>query len=143
MATKRELQQALDNLWIRYGNTLNMLNDALDKLDKKPKEVIKEVQVEVEKVVEVPVEKIVEKIVEVPVEKIVEKIVEVENTDKIQELAAEVESLLEQIEELKNNNQKTKEEETRQKIGFWATPMYGDDRSKNQNKTYTTKPRNR
>lgn len=131
MATKRELQQALDNLWIRYGNTLNMLNDALDKLDKKPKEVIKEVQVEVEKVVEVPVEKIVE------------KIVEVENTDKIQELAAEVESLLEQIEELKNNNQKTKEEETRQKIGFWATPMYGDDRSKNQNKTYTTKPRNR
>ena len=46
------------------------------------KEVVKEVPVEkiveVEKRVEVPVEKIVEKIVEVPVEKVVEKIVEVE-----------------------------------------------------------------
>lgn len=44
-----------------------------------PEPVIKEVikEIPVEKIVEVPVEKIVEKIVEVPVEKIVEKIVEV------------------------------------------------------------------
>jgi len=41
------------------------------------KEVIKEVPVEVVRIKEVPVEKIVEKIVEVPVEKIVEKRVEV------------------------------------------------------------------
>lgn len=46
MATKAELQDALDQLWEKYGTMLASLNDALDELDKKPKEVI------VEKVVE-------------------------------------------------------------------------------------------
>ena len=46
MATKAELQEALDQLWGKYGTMLASLNDALDELDKKPKEVI------VEKVVE-------------------------------------------------------------------------------------------
>ena len=38
MTTKKELQEALDSLWERYGNTLSMLDDALTKLEKKPKE---------------------------------------------------------------------------------------------------------
>ena len=46
MATKAELQEALDQLWEKYGTMLASLNDALDELEKKPKEVI------VEKVVE-------------------------------------------------------------------------------------------
>ena len=45
MATKKELQTALDSLWERYGNTLSMLDDALTKLEKKPKENIREVVV--------------------------------------------------------------------------------------------------
>ena len=51
-------QETVDTLWIKYRKTLEMLNDALDELEKKPKEVevIKEVEVEVEK----EVEKIVE-----------------------------------------------------------------------------------
>ena len=35
MATKKELQTALDSLWERYGNTLSALDDALTKLEKK------------------------------------------------------------------------------------------------------------
>lgn len=49
MANQKEIKEALDGLWGRYGNTLELLLDTLDKLDEKPKEV----------------EKIVEKIVEV------------------------------------------------------------------------------
>ena len=45
MASKEELQKALDSLWERYGNTLAMLDDALEQLDKKPKEVVREVVV--------------------------------------------------------------------------------------------------
>ena len=41
-------QETVDTLWIKYRKTLEMLNDALDQLEKKPKEVevIKEVEVE-------------------------------------------------------------------------------------------------
>ena len=50
-------QETVDTLWIKYRKTLEMLNDALDELEKKPKEVevIKEVEVEkeIEKIVEV------------------------------------------------------------------------------------------
>ena len=65
-------------------------------VDKDPPPEIVEKIVEVEKVVEVPVEKIVEKRVEVPVEKIVEKIVEVEKrvevpVEKIVEKIVEIE----------------------------------------------------
>ena len=105
MAKKITVKQALDSLNEKYAKTLVMLDDALDviedletQLEAKPKEVQVEVEkvVEVVKEVEVPKEtvvtrevevpgperivevpgpeRIVEKIVEVPVEKIVEKI---------------------------------------------------------------------
>jgi hypothetical protein len=45
MATKEQLEQALSDLWERYGNLLSMLDDSLDKLDEKPKEVVREVVV--------------------------------------------------------------------------------------------------
>ena len=32
-------QEAVDTLWVKYKKTLEMLNDALDELEKKPKEV--------------------------------------------------------------------------------------------------------
>lgn len=53
----------------------------------------------VEKIVEVPVDRVVERVVEVPVEKIVEKIVEVqvEDTERVNELAAEVKALLDKV----------------------------------------------
>ena len=101
MATKAQLQKALDEVWEKYGNVLASLNDALDELEQKPKEVVVEKVVEKkvkdkasedklkakikdlqsqlkdkpkEIVKEVEVEVVIEK--EVPVE--VEKIVEVE-----------------------------------------------------------------
>lgn len=49
MANQKEIKEALDGLWGRYGNTLELLLDTLDKLEEKPKEIIKEV----EKIVEV------------------------------------------------------------------------------------------
>lgn len=33
MASKEQVQATLDQLWEKYGNTLNMLSDALDKID--------------------------------------------------------------------------------------------------------------
>ena len=56
-------KESIDNIWERYAKTLKLLSNALDALDKKPKEVIVEKIVEVKNVVEVPIE--VEKIVEV------------------------------------------------------------------------------
>jgi hypothetical protein len=47
MANQSEVKQALDELWGRYGKSLELLLDTLDKLDEKPTEV------EVEKIVEV------------------------------------------------------------------------------------------
>ena len=46
-------KESIDNIWERYAKTLKLLSNALDELDKKPKEVIVEKIVEVEKVVEV------------------------------------------------------------------------------------------
>ena len=46
-------KESIDNIWKRYAKTLKLLSNALDELDKKPKEVIVEKIVEVEKVVEV------------------------------------------------------------------------------------------
>ena len=46
-------KESIDNIWERYAKTLKLLSNALDELDKKPKEVIIEKIVEVEKVVEV------------------------------------------------------------------------------------------
>jgi len=70
------------------------------------KEVIKEV--EVEKIVEVPVEKIVEKVVEVPVEKIVEKTIEVP-VEKIVEKEVYITNN-EEVEKLTLNTTKLKED---------------------------------
>ena len=57
MTTNKELQQALNELYKRYGNTLKLLSDSLDKIEKlekrKPKTIIKEVEVEKEKIVTV------------------------------------------------------------------------------------------
>ena len=54
---KKEIKGAIDDIYTRYANTLAMLEDAIDKieqlekqLDKKPKEVIVEKEVEVIKV---------------------------------------------------------------------------------------------
>jgi len=96
MPSKEELQSALDDLWKRYGNTLSMLNDALDKLESKPKEVIKEI----EKIVKVPVEKIIEK--EVPVEKIVEKEVVVEKEVPVEKIVEVVDNT--KVEQLTKDN---------------------------------------
>jgi len=35
MASKEEIQKALDELWSKYGNTLSLLSDAIDKIDAK------------------------------------------------------------------------------------------------------------
>lgn len=118
MPSKEELQSALDDLWTRYGNTLSMLNDALDKLESKPKEV--------EKIVEVPVEKIIEKEVivkkEVPVEKVVEKIVEIVDTKKIEQLTADNLALKSKILEL----EKTYKREVVMPLSSQQEKMYID-----------------
>ena len=43
-------QETVDTLWVKYRKTLEMLNDALDELEKKPKEVevIKEVEANID-----------------------------------------------------------------------------------------------
>jgi len=46
-------KETIDNIWERYTKTLKLLSSTLDELEKKPKEVIIEKIVEVEKVVEV------------------------------------------------------------------------------------------
>ena len=46
-------KESIDNIWKRYAKTLKLLSNALEELEKKPKEVIIEKIVEVEKVVEV------------------------------------------------------------------------------------------
>ena len=92
MTNKKDLQKALDNLWERYGNTLSMLDDALGRLEKKPKEVIKEVEIikEIEVIKEVPVEvvKEVEVIKEVKTQGSPEKLKGLQNT--IQKLKEEI-----------------------------------------------------
>ena len=111
MTSKKELQTALDSLWERYAGTLSLLDDALDKLDEKPKEVIREVVVplstkqeqfyqkeitrlktqisELEKKLKAKPKTITK---EVPVEVEVEKIVEVE---KVVEKPVEIEKIVE------------------------------------------------
>lgn len=56
----------IEALWAKYQKTLEMLDDALERLEQKPKEV--ERIVEVERVVEVPVTEWVE----VPVDKVID-----------------------------------------------------------------------
>lgn len=89
----------------------------VEKIVEVPVETIKEVEVikEVEKIVEVevPVETVkeVEKIVEVEIPVEVVKEVKVENTDKIAELAHEVEDLLDTIEMQKRSIEKLKKDQ--------------------------------
>ena len=115
MTDKLQLQQALDQLWERYGNTLQSLSDALDQIDKlekqEPKTITKEIEIEVEKIVEV------ERKVEVPKEVVVTREVEVPGPERIvtktnpadpvlkreiKQLKARVKELEEQKEKIKN-----------------------------------------
>jgi len=93
----------IDALWAKYQKTLEMLDDALEKLEQKPKEVLKEVEkiVEVEKVVEVPVTEWVE----VPVEKI--KDISDEERRKYLDRKAELEQ---EVKNLRDNK------------GYWGKP---------------------
>ena len=90
----------IDALWAKYQKTLEMLNDALERLEQKPKEVEK--IVEVERVVEVPVTEWVE----VPVEKI--KDISDEERRKYLDRIAELEQ------EIKNLRETNK--------GYWGKP---------------------
>lgn len=38
MASKEQVQAALDQLWEKYGNTLSMLSDSIDKIEALEKE---------------------------------------------------------------------------------------------------------
>ena len=89
----------IDALWAKYQKTLEMLDDALEKLAQKPKEV--ERIVEVEKVVEVPVTEWVE----VPVEKI--KDISDEERRKYLDRIAELEQ---EVKNLRDNK------------GYWGKP---------------------
>ena len=93
----------IDSLWAKYHKTLDMLDDALESLEQKPKEVLKEVEkiVEVEKVVEVPVTEWVE----VPVEKI--KDISDEERRKYLDRIAELEQ---EVKNLRDNK------------GYWGKP---------------------
>jgi hypothetical protein len=129
MEIPKDIQNEMWDYW-RVNNitnvdqfVLNMLKQgfAVEKYGTSPiipqiieKEVIK--TVEVEKIVEVPVEKIVEKIVEVPVDKIVEvikevtveKIVEKIITDdsQVKELALKIDTLEKELQTTKEKNLK-------------------------------------
>ena len=89
----KKIKQAVDDLYVKYANTLSMLDSALDQideleteLDKKPKEVIveklveKEIPVEIEKIVEV------ERKVEVPKEVVVTVEKEVPGPERVDEV---------------------------------------------------------
>lgn len=39
MASKEQIQEALDQLWEKYGNTLSMLSDSIDKIESQEKEI--------------------------------------------------------------------------------------------------------
>tara|TARA_R110001592_G_scaffold1058_1_gene6275 strand:- start:2545 stop:3294 length:750 start_codon:yes stop_codon:yes gene_type:complete len=91
--TEQEVKEKFDELYTKYQSTMELLVDALDnieklkkELDKKPKEVIINKEIEVEKIVEieVPVEVIKEIIVEKEIEVEVEKVVEVEVPIEVQ-----------------------------------------------------------
>lgn len=89
----------IEALWAKYQKTLEMLDDALEKLAQKPKEV--ERIVEVERVVEVPVTEWVE----VPVEKI--KDISDEERRKYLDRIAELEQ---EVKNLRDNK------------GYWGKP---------------------
>jgi len=100
----------IDALWKKYQHTLELLADALERLERKPKEVIKEVEriVEVEQIKEVPVTEFVE----------VPKIVEVE---VVKELTAEQKAHYEkQIEDLKQEIAQLKSQQPN--IDYWGRP---------------------
>lgn len=123
MTNKLELQQALDQLWERYGNTLKLLSDALDKIEdlenQEPKTIIKEIEVEKEKIVTV------EKPIEVEKEtiRIVEK--EVPGPERVVTQTNPADPVLKrEIKQLKN---KVKElEEQKEKIVTVEKTASGD-----------------
>ena len=102
----------IDALWKKYQHTLELLADALERLEHKPKEVVKEVEriVEVEQIKEVPVTEFVE----------VPKIVEVE---VVKELTAEQKAHYEkQIDDLKKEIKHLKSQQPN--IDYWGRPKH-------------------
>lgn len=100
----------IDALWKKYQTVLVRLNDALEQLSKKPKEVIKEVEkvVEIEQIKEVPVTEFVE----------VPKIVEVE---VVKELTAEQKAFYEsRIAELEDQVKSLQSQTPN--IDYWGRP---------------------
>ena len=87
----------IDALWKKYQHTLELLADALERLERKPKEVIKEVEkiVEVEQIKEVPITEFVEvpKIVEVEVVKELTAEQKAHYEKQIADLQAEIDRL--------------------------------------------------
>ena len=104
-------KHSIEALWKKYQHTLEMLADALERLERKPKEIIKEVEkiVEVEQIKEVPVTEFVE----------VPKIVEVE---VVKELTAEQKAVYEQqIADLKHEIEQLKSQQ-QPNIDYWGRP---------------------
>ena len=98
----------IDALWKKYQHTLELLADALERLERKPKEV--ERIVEVEQIKEVPVTEFVE----------VPKIVEVE---VVKELTAEQKAHYEkQIADLRAEIDQLKSQPTN--IDYWGRPKH-------------------
>jgi len=100
----------IDALWKKYQHTLELLADALERLESKPKEVIKEVEkvVEVEQIKEVPITEFVE----------VPKIVEVE---VVKELTAEQKAHYEkQIADLQTEISRLKSQTPN--LDYWGRP---------------------
>ena len=89
----------IEALWAKYQKTLEMLDDALERLEQKPKEV--ERIVEVERVVEVPVTEWVE----VPVDKVID--ITQQERQKYEQKIVELEQ---EIKTLKSNK------------GYWGKP---------------------
>lgn len=101
----------IDALWQKYQKTLELLADALERLEQKPKEIIKEVEkiVEVEKIKEVPITEFVE------VPKIVEKekLIDLshEQREKYEIRILELEKQINELRNQKNTN-----------IDYWGRP---------------------
>jgi len=95
---------SIDALWTKYQKTLELLNDALEKLEQKPKTIEK--IVEVERIIEVPITEYIE----VPVEKIVNL-----SEQEKENYQNQIEKLNQEIENLKLSNSKKPKD-------YWGKP---------------------
>lgn len=90
---------SLETVWAKYHRTLELLKDALEKLEQKPKEV--ERIVEVERVIEVPVTEYLE----VPVDKVID--ISDQERSRFQKRIQELENKVLELEKI--NKQLTRE----------------------------------